>query len=90
MLLELLAHLLGRHLDRDPEVAEDVDQHDLYEHVRVRTHLEVLREERGRLDEPLAPAARGGQAGEPAQDHAREDHQAAGEDDRHDAGVVQA
>ena len=85
---ELLGHLVRVELHGDPEVAEDEDHEDVDEVVRELAHLELVAEPlQGGAEESAGPIDID-LLFEHAEEHGGEDHEGAGEDDRHDAAVV--
>src|SRR5207245_6582630 len=83
VILEVIGHILGIEGDRRPEVAEEVDHDD------VEDVVDVALADEG-FGKPAGPGPARHRLEEGVEHEERQHQQAAGEDDRHDAGLVDA
>ena len=85
---KLLGHVLGTEYHRRPEVAEKVDQDDLNEDIRVLTYHEIGVEKSGEAMPHAAGIGLGRGSTQVSEKRRGENHQRTGENDGHDAGMI--
>ncbi len=95
VITQLVGHFLGLELDGVPEIGEEEDHGAEDDGVEVGAVVDVQMEERDDIGEVLVQpacifAVFRNLAREPVEAHAWEQHKGTGEDDRHDAAVIDA